>query len=101
MERTELREQFFAEALRNPYMQMVEHLYAQAWADGYREALREAAEELDEVGTYGSVVVERLRHRHTLAELEQKGIARATEEGRKAEAEKIVALGQIGAKLGA
>lgn len=44
MERTELRDAFFAEVHRDPYAHMLAYLYADVWADAYEQAIRDAVE---------------------------------------------------------
>lgn len=41
MERTPLREEFFRRASEDPYLSMIQKMWADAWVSGYEEALRD------------------------------------------------------------
>lgn len=83
IERTELREQFFAEAKTDPWTHMISTLAAQAWADGYEKALKDNG--LDEA---------RLRRTHR--ERVNAALEEMTSEKNKAQAETIMALSSLG-----
>jgi hypothetical protein len=87
MERTELREAFFAETKIDPYAHMIAHMVSDAWAYGYEEALRDHG--LTEEG---------LRERHS--DRVDRAVEWMTGEKRKAEAEMIIAMASLGKIVG-
>lgn len=87
MERTELREQFFADVRRDPYAHMVTHLVSDAWANGYEQALRDHG--LDEA-----------RARETHGDRVDRAIEWLTDARRKSYAQAIVALAEVGPLVG-
>lgn len=93
MERTVLREAFFAETHRDPFAHMVTRMYAQAWADGYEQALRDAA---DALGPGGRVVVEDMRLRKSFSERQDDAVERLTSDKREAEARMVIAMADFG-----
>jgi hypothetical protein len=44
MERTEHREQFFAEVRNDPYAHMLTQMLADVWVEGYQQALRDVGD---------------------------------------------------------
>jgi len=113
MERTELREQFFAEVHRDPYAHLILHHVAEAWVDGYEQAMRDSVrvlavpcghDEANVVGADGNharapqalidLIDEPYRERHAQA------IARLTDRRTKAAAEAIIALAALGPLVG-
>ena len=87
MERTELREQFFAEVHRDPYAHLILHHVAEAWVDGYEQALRDN-------GLTDEWFRKSRRDHH------QNAIDRLTADRNKAAAEAIIALADIGRLIG-
>lgn len=83
MEKTELRDQFFAEAKTDPYTKAVTHMMADAWAMGYEQALRD--HELHEA-----------RHRETHSDRFNRALEWMTDARQKAQAEMVVAMGSLG-----
>lgn len=98
MERTELREAFFAETHRDPYTHMVAKLYADAWADGYEQALRDAAQQVD---AEAAKQLTDMRLRKTHLDRRNDAIEKATDTRAQAEAQMIVAMAAVGFRLGA
>lgn len=85
MERTELREAFFAETRSDPYAHMVTHLAAQMWALGYEEALRDSG--LTDVSK-------------TFNDRMNDAIAFITNLNREEQARALIALAEIGKRVG-
>lgn len=83
MERTELREQFFAEIRNDPYAHMLFKSYVRAWADGYEQALR------DHGLTEARLAKSFSDREHDAAEF-------LTSAQKKAEAQLLIAMAQIG-----
>lgn len=83
MEKTELREQFFAEAKTDPYTHAVTHHMANAWAEGYEQALRDNG--LDEA---------RLRESHS--DRVNRALEWMTDARQKAQAQAIIAFAELG-----
>jgi hypothetical protein len=86
MERTELREAFFAETRTDPWAHMTAHLYAHAWAEGYEQALRDNG--LDEQ-----------RRRKSFGERVSDAYAHMTDRRREAEARLVIAMAGLGERL--
>jgi hypothetical protein len=86
MEKTELREQFFAEAKTDPFTHMLTHHMANAWAMGYEEALRDHG-----------LTEERLRYSHS--DRVEKAIEWITESNKKAQAKVLIAFAEIAKTL--
>jgi hypothetical protein len=87
MERTELREQFFAETQRDPYTRMILHYVANAWADGYEQALRD-----------NGLTEQKLRKSHT--ERVNDAVEHLTEQSKQAQAQAIIAMAAVGPLIG-
>lgn len=83
VEKTELREEFFAEANADPYTHAITHHMANAWAMGYEQALRDHG--LNEA---------RLRKSHS--ERIQMAIEWMTDERQKAQAQALIAFASLG-----
>lgn len=99
MERTDLREQFFAETLHDPYAHMVAELSSRAWAMGYDQALRDAAAQLAERGLAGQSILDRFRTAKDFHDRCRDGIEYLTDQRRKAEAQAIIAMAAVGKRL--
>ncbi len=97
MEKTELREQFFAEIRDDPYAHMATQWYAQAWADGYEQALQDVSEKLD---SDERVVVNEIKYRKSNSDRRHDAIEYLTEAQRKAETQMIIAMAQVGSLIG-
>lgn len=87
MERTELREAFFAETRNDPYAHMIATMYADAWADGYEQALRD-----------NDLTEQRLSK--TYADRRTEAFERLTDARREAEVKMVVALAETGRLIG-
>lgn len=83
MDRTELREQFFAEAQRDPYLHAVTHHVAEAWAMGYEQALRDHG--LDEA---------LMREPHS--ERRERALEWLTDAKRESQAQALIAFASLG-----
>lgn len=86
MEKTELREQFFAEVRLDPYTHMLVRHASEMWAEGYEQALRDHG--LEDV---------RLRESHR--DRVDRAVKWLTEDKRKREVEAIIALSAVGMSL--
>lgn len=86
MERTELRDQFFAEVHRDPYAHMLFKSYVRAWADGYEQALRDHG-------------LTEARLSKSFSERENDAAEFLTEANKKASAQALIAMAQIGPLL--
>ncbi len=82
MDRTELREQFFAEVRSDPYVAMILRHLEEAWAMGYEQALVDHG--LDEA-----------RYRETHSDRVDRAIEWMTDDRRKREVEAVIALSQL------
>lgn len=99
MERTELREAFFAETRRDPYAHMIAHMAARSWAHGYEQALRDVAVLAEAVGgSAAAVAADDLRHAKTFSERMDDAI-KALTDGRDEHAKTLIALAQTGLDL--
>lgn len=87
MERTDLREQFFAEVRNDPYASAVLHHVAGAWVDGYEQALRDHG-----------MTDEWLRKPYS--QRLQDAVEHLTHRRNKAAAEAIIAFAELGRLLG-
>ena len=104
MERTELREQFFAEVKRDPWSAATMHLYADGWALGYEQALRDVARHLRDGEQLAGLAIgqaadetDSLRERESHADRVDRALEQAT--AARSEAEKIIGLAELGAVL--
>jgi hypothetical protein len=86
MEKTELREQFFAEVRSDPYAHMLTRHVTEMWAEGYEQALRDHG--LDE---------QRVRESHR--DRVDRAVEWLTEDRRRRDVESIIALSQLGVSL--
>lgn len=84
MERTDLREAFFAEVRNDPYAAAILHHVASAWADGYEQALRDHG--LGDDKSHGE------RHSDAVEWL--------TEQRNESHARALIAFAQIGSLVG-
>jgi hypothetical protein len=80
VKRTELREQFFAEARADPWTHMLAKMLADMWAEGYREAIRDR----------GEVDERSFKYRHDQA------LKWMTDMQRKSEAQFVIAMAAAG-----
>lgn len=87
MERTELREAFFADVRRDPYAHMVTHLVADAWANGYEQALRDHG-------------LEEARRKETHGDRHHRAVEWLTDARNKAQAQALIAFAEVGKLLG-
>lgn len=99
MEPTDLRKQFFAETLHDPYAHMVADLTSRAWAMGYDQALRDAAAQLAERGLAGQSILDRFRMAKDFHERCRDGIEYLTDHRREAQAQAILAMAGVGRRL--
>jgi len=83
MERTELREQFFAEVRNDPYAHMLFKSYVRAWADGYDQALRDHG-------------LEDARLSKSFSDREHDAAEFLTSAQKKADTQLLIAMAQIG-----
>jgi hypothetical protein len=83
MERTELREQFFDEVKKDPYAHMITRLVSDMWVEGYRQAMQET----NNMDLYHEQGYDRLRH---------KALEWLTDSRKKAQADMVIAMAQIG-----
>jgi hypothetical protein len=83
MEKTELREQFFAAARSDPYVHAVMNHAANAWAEGYEQALRD-----------NGLTEQRLRESHH--DRVNRALDWMTDARNKAQAQAIIAFAEIG-----
>lgn len=88
MDRTELREQFFAEAKADPYTHMLLEQAARAWVYGYEQALRDAG-------------LTEMRLRKSYDERHREALAWLTDARRDSEAKTIIAMAALGDRLDA
>src|SRR5438045_1856692 len=87
MERTELREHFFAAAKTDPFTHTVTHHMANVWAMGYEQALRD-----------NGLTEQRLRKSHS--DRVNMALEWLTDARQKAQAEAIVAFAELGKLVG-
>jgi hypothetical protein len=83
MERTELREEFFAEVKNDPYTHAVTHHTATAWAMGYEQALLDNG-------------LHEQRGRQTHSDRIDMALEWLTDARRKSQAQAIIALAYLG-----
>jgi HEPN domain-containing protein len=83
VDRTELREAFFAEVHTDPWTHALTDLYARAWVEGYEQALRD-----------NGLTGERLRKSYS--ERRGEAVEYLTDRKRQAEAEFLVAMAGLG-----
>jgi len=86
MERTELREEFFADAKTDPWLHALTHHMANAWANGYEQALRDHG-----------LTDERLREPHS--ERVEMALEWMTDARHKSQAQMLVAMANVGKLL--
>lgn len=86
MEKTELRDQFFAEMRNDPYVHMLTRHVADMWAEGYEQALRDHG--LDEA---------RVAESH--CDRVDRAVEWLTEDTRRREVETLVALSRMGMNM--
>lgn len=87
MERTELREAFFAEAKTDPYAHQIIHIAANSWAEGYEQALRDHG--LDDA-----------RLRRPFSDRVDDALEFLTDRNRTAQAQALIAFASLGKLLG-
>jgi hypothetical protein len=90
MDRTPLREAFFAEAKTDPYLHLIQHMLADAWARGYRRALTDATAAVagdPHAGTGWQ----------SFSDLRRRALGELTEDAD--EASRVVALAKLGGRL--
>lgn len=85
MERTELRESFFAEVRRDPYAHMLTTLFTDMWAEGYKQAERDLRADPDALDRYSH------------SDLRDRAAEWLTDSRRRTEA--VIAMAQIGSML--
>ena len=87
MERTELREAFFAEAKTDPWVHQVAHLAATMWAEGYEQAFRDHG--LDEA-----------RQRKPFSDRVDDALEFLTDRNREAQAQALISFASLGKLIG-
>lgn len=87
MERTELREAFFAEVRSDPYAHLLTRMLTDMWAEGYRQAEKDLRDDPS--------AMDRLSRR----ELAERAAEWLTDSRHRAEAEAVIAMAQIGSML--
>lgn len=100
MERTELRGHLAALNALDPWTRMVQHAVADAWVQGYEQAMREAIAELKaDAAPVAAGTVDRLLHSRSWPDRRHAALEHLTDERRRSEVEAIVALACLGSML--
>lgn len=95
MERTPLREEFFRRASEDPYLSMIQKMWADAWVSGYEKALRDVITHVEHPREAHEV--EEFRHSRSY----QDRVADALEflTATEQRAEELIALAVLGTKM--
>jgi hypothetical protein len=93
MERTDLRDGFFAEIHRDPFAHLISRICSDMWVEGYEQALRDVAQVLADEGMVRSAaLVGDALHLKDRSSRQRDAMAWMTDRKHEAEAQMMIAM---------